>query len=36
MAFTLNESQQLSLDDSFLNLDERTKKFVIKSWAKDF
>lgn len=36
MAFILNESQQLTLDDSFLNLDERTKKFVIKSWAKDF
>lgn len=36
MAFTLNESQQLTLEDSFLNLDERTKKFVIKSWAKDF
>ena len=36
MAFTLNESQQLTLDDSFLNLDERTKKFVTKSWAKDF
>ncbi len=36
MAFTLNESQQLTLEDSFLKLDERTKKFVIKSWAKDF
>jgi len=36
MAFTLNESQQLTLEDSFLNLDERTKRFVIKSWAKDF
>lgn len=36
MSFTLNESQQLTLEDSFLNLDERTKKFVIKSWAKDF
>ena len=36
MAFTLNESQQLTLEDSFLNLDERTKKFVIKSWAKNF
>ena len=36
MAFTLNESQQLTLDDSFLNLDERTKKFVNKSWAKNF
>ena len=36
MAFTLNESQQLTLEDSFLNLDERTRKFVIKSWAKDF
>ena len=36
MAFTRNETQQLTLEDSFLNLDERTKKFVIKSWAKDF
>lgn len=36
MAFTLNESQQLTLEDSFLNLDERTKKFVTKSWAKGF
>jgi hypothetical protein len=36
MAFTLNESQQLTLDDSFLNLDERTRKFVTKSWAKGF
>ena len=36
MAFTLNESQQITLDDSFLNLDKRTKKFVAKSWAKGF
>lgn len=36
MAFILNESQQLTLDDSFLKLDEWTKKFVTKSWAKDF
>ena len=36
MAFTLNVSQQLTLNDSFLNLDERTKKFVTKSWAKGF
>ena len=36
MAFTRNGSQQFTLEDSFLNLDERTKKFVTKSWAKDF
>jgi len=36
MAFELNDSQQLTLSESFLNLDERTKKFVLKSWAKGF
>ncbi|MGF7430609.1 transposase [Thermoanaerobacterium thermosaccharolyticum] len=36
MAFVLNESQQITMDDRFLNLDERTKKFVLNSWAKDF
>ena len=36
MSFTTNESQQLSLEDSFLNLNDRTKKFVINSWAKGF
>ncbi|MBE0068677.1 transposase, partial [Thermoanaerobacterium thermosaccharolyticum] len=34
MAFVLNESQQITMDDRFLNLDERTKKFVLNSWAK--
>ncbi|MBE0228265.1 transposase, partial [Thermoanaerobacterium thermosaccharolyticum] len=32
MAFVLNESQQITMDDRFLNLDERTKKFVLNSW----
>ena len=36
MSFTTNESQQLSLEDSFLNSNDRTKKFVITSWAKGF
>jgi len=36
MSFTTNESQQLSLEDSFLNANDRTKKFVITSWAKGF
>ncbi|MCK5762546.1 MAG: transposase, partial [Clostridiales bacterium] len=36
MSFTLNEVQQISLDDNFLNLDDRTKKFVMNSWAKGF
>jgi hypothetical protein len=36
MAFTVNESQQLTLEDNFLSLNERTKKFVVNSWAKGF
>lgn len=36
MAFTLNESQQYTLDDSFYSLNERTKKFILSSWAKSF
>ena len=36
MSFTTNESQQLSLEDSFLNSNDRTKKFVMTSWAKGF
>jgi|GEM_PF-595003 len=34
MAFVLNESQQITMDDRFLNLDERTKKFVLNSSFK--
>lgn len=36
MSFTTNESQQMSFDDNFTNLNERTKKFVMNSWAKGF
>lgn len=36
MAFIRNKSQQISLEDSFLTLNERTKKFVTNSWAKGF
>ena len=36
MSFTTNESQQLNFEDSFLNLKERTKKFLVGSWAKGF
>lgn len=36
MAFKENESQQISLTDSFLNLTEREKKALEKSWAKVF
>jgi len=36
MAFILNKSQQISLEDSFLTLNERIKKFVTNSWAKGF
>ncbi|MGM0213980.1 transposase [Enterococcus sp. AZ109] len=36
MAFRLNSSQQLSLNDRFQQAPERTQKFVLKSWAKGF
>ncbi|WHE07422.1 transposase [Thermoanaerobacterium thermosaccharolyticum] len=36
MAFKPNEYQQITMEDRFLNLDERTKKFVLNSWAKGF
>ena len=36
MSFKVNQSQQLTLDDSFLNLSLRTQKIVMNSWAKDF
>ena len=36
MSFKTNKYQQITLDDSFLNLSPRTQKIVTKSWAKDF
>lgn len=36
MSFKVNQSQQLTLDDSFLNLSPRTQKIVMNSWARDF
>ena len=36
MSFKTNKEQQLTLDDRFLQVDERTKKFVLSSWAKGF
>jgi len=36
MSLTTNEAQQLTLDDRFLTMNERTKKFVLGSWAKGF
>ena len=36
MAFVANDYQQFSLGDSFNNLSERSRKFVLNSCAKDF
>lgn len=36
MAFVKNESQQIRLTDSTFNLTDRERKFLEKSWAKDF
>lgn len=36
MAFKLNKYQQINLEDNFLLLSERIKKFVANSWAKGF
>lgn len=36
MSFTTNKSQQISFDDNFSTLNERTRKFVLNSWAKGF
>lgn len=41
MSFKVTQSQQLTLDDSFLddsflNLSPRTQKIVMNSWAEDF
>jgi hypothetical protein len=36
MSFKLNQNQQLTLNDSFINLSKRTKKIINASWCKDF
>lgn len=36
MSFVSNPCQQLSVDDRFLQQSDRTKKFIVKSWAKPF
>lgn len=36
MSFKTNDCQQLSFDDSFMNLTERERKALEKSWAKVF
>ena len=36
MSFKTNKFQQITFDDSFLKQNERTKKFVMNSWAKGF
>jgi len=36
MAFASNDNQQLTLTDSTLNLTQREKRFLEKSWAKTF
>lgn len=36
MAFKANDSQQINLNDKFLALNSRTRKFVLNSWAKEF
>ena len=36
MAFVANDNQQLTLTDSTLNLTQREKRDLEKSWAKTF
>jgi hypothetical protein len=36
MSFVLNGNQQLNFNDKFLNLTERERKILEKSWAKSF
>lgn len=36
MAFSANKHQQLSLDDNFNQLTDRTRKFILNSWAGGF
>lgn len=36
MSFKSNKHQQISLNDSYMNLSLRTKKIISNSWCKDF
>ena len=36
MSFKTNQSQQITLHDSFINQTPRTQKLIMKSWCKDF
>lgn len=36
MSFKPNKHQQISFDDSFINLSSRTQKIISSSWCKDF
>lgn len=36
MSFKINEYQQITLNDSFINLSPRTQKIIMNSWCKDF
>lgn len=36
MGFSANKHQQLCLDDNFNQLTDRTKKFILNSWAGAF
>ena len=36
MSFRTNQSQQITLHDSFINQTPRTQKLIMKSWCKDF
>lgn len=36
MSFKLNQNQQITLDDSFINQTPRTQKIIMNSWCRDF
>lgn len=36
MSFKLNQNQQITLHDSFINQTPRTQKMIMNSWCKDF
>lgn len=36
MSFKLNQDQQITLNDSFVNQTPRTQKIIMNSWCKDF
>ena len=36
ISFKLNNGQQLTLHDSFINLPARSQKMLMKSWCRDF